>query len=224
MGIFERLIDAFESGISEFVDGSENPDKAVKQVIADVQKELKDTVQKYNKTKTTESFANKKYQEALKISEEWADKARQALSQADRELAKHALARKIKADEDAEGYKEVYESVSEQVKSLKKQIELLKNKLNEAETKQAVIDVKSQAVGLMKEIAKSVVDLEKEDFDRFKRTGESAPKKTGKNISTDNKVESQEKTADEILDIDAEFEKLMAELKDENNNSDDKDI
>ena len=132
--------------ISEFVDGSENPDAAVGQVITDARQKEMNTVQKLE-NRGRRKFANKKYQEALKISKEWADRARQALSKANRELAKHALAQKIKADEDAEGYKEVYESISEQVRSLKKQIELLKSKLNEAETKQAVLDVKSQAVG-----------------------------------------------------------------------------
>ncbi len=70
----------------------------VKQIIIDMQKELTNATQNYGKAKASERLAEKKYLEAKKVSENWESKAKMALSQGNADLAKQALAKKVKAD------------------------------------------------------------------------------------------------------------------------------
>ena len=110
MGVFSRLSDLLKSNVNDLIDRAEDPEKMVKQVIIDMQAELTKATQNYGKAKASERLAEKKYLDAQKISESWENKAKTALAKGDQDLAKQALARKVKADEDVNSYKEMYES------------------------------------------------------------------------------------------------------------------
>ena len=100
MGIFRRLSDLLKSNVNDLIDRAEDPEKMVKQIIIDMQQELTKATQNYGKAKASERLAEKKYLEAQKISASWESKAKAALSQGNADLAKQALAKKVKADED----------------------------------------------------------------------------------------------------------------------------
>ena len=122
MGVFQRLSDLLKSNVNDLIDRAEDPEKMVKQIIIDMQTELTKATQNYGKAKASERLAEKKYLEAQKISSDWEAKAKMALSKGDQELAKQALARKVKADEDLNNYKEMYESISAQTDAIGDQI------------------------------------------------------------------------------------------------------
>ena len=144
MGIFSRLSDLLKSNINDLIDRAEDPEKMVKQVIIDMQTELTKATQNYGKAKASERMAEKKYLEAKKISESWEAKAKAALSQGNQELAKQALAKKVKADEDVISYKDMYESISDQTEAIGNQVEVLKSKLEDAKSRQAMLIARSQ--------------------------------------------------------------------------------
>ena len=112
MGVFSRLSDLLKSNVNDLIDRAEDPEKMVKQVIIDMQAELTKATQNYGKAKASERLAEKKYLDAQKISESWENKAKTALAKGDQDLAKQALARKVKADEDLKNYKEMYYALS----------------------------------------------------------------------------------------------------------------
>ena len=126
MGVFQRLSDLLKSNVNDLIDRAEDPEKMVKQIIIDMQTELTKATQNYGKAKASERLAEKKYLEAQKISSDWEAKAKMALSKGDQELAKQALARKVKADEDLNNYKEMYESISAQTDAIGDQVEVLR--------------------------------------------------------------------------------------------------
>ena len=130
MGVFRRLSDLLKSNVNDLIDRAEDPEKMVKQIIIDMQKELTKATQNYGKAKASERLAEKKYLEAQKVSESWELKAKAALSQGNQELAKQALAKKVKADEDVASYKEMYESISDQNEAIGNQFEFMKTKLD----------------------------------------------------------------------------------------------
>ena len=99
MGVFRRLSDLLKANVNDLIDRAEDPEKMVKQVISDMQTELTKATQNYGKAKASERLAEKKYLEAQKISANWESKAKSALAKGDQELAKQALAKKVKADE-----------------------------------------------------------------------------------------------------------------------------
>lgn len=156
MGIFQRLSDLLKSNINDLIDKAEDPEKMVKQIILDMQKELNKSTQALGKAIASERMAEKQYQNSQQISADWEAKAKAALAAGDTELAKKALAKKVKADEDTANYKEMYETISKQTANIKEQVENLKSKLDEAKSRQAMLIARSQMADTQKNLAKSV--------------------------------------------------------------------
>lgn len=156
MGIFQRLSDLLKSNINDLIDKAEDPEKMVKQIILDMQKELNKSTQALGKAVASERMAEKQYQNSQQISADWESKAKAALAAGNTELAKKALAKKVKADEDTASYKEMYETISKQTADIKEQVETLKSKLDEAKSRQAMLIARSQMADTQKNLAKSV--------------------------------------------------------------------
>lgn len=156
MGIFQRLSDLLKSNINDLIDKAEDPEKMVKQIILDMQKELNKSTQALGKAVASERMAEKQYQNSQQISADWESKAKAALAAGNTELAKKALAKKVKADEDTASYNEMYETISKQTADIKEQVETLKSKLDEAKSRQAMLIARSQMADTQKNLAKSV--------------------------------------------------------------------
>lgn len=220
MGIFSRLSDLLKSNINDLIDRAEDPEKMVKQVIIDMQNELTKATQNYGKAKASERLAEKKYLEAKKVSEGWENKAKAALSQGNQELAKQALAKKVKADEDVTSYKEMYESISDQTDAIGNQVEVLKSKLEDAKAHQAMLIARSQMADTKKNLAKSTGSFdENASYEKFRRMED---KITRKEAEADAFTEIAGSDDEELTDsfekietdakVDAELQRLMAEM------------
>ncbi len=98
MGIFQRISDIAKSNINDLLDKAEDPEKMVKQIIIDMQKELNSATQNYGKAKSSEMLAKRQLDNAKKVSQDWENTDKAALSQGNQELAREAISRKIKAD------------------------------------------------------------------------------------------------------------------------------
>ncbi len=155
MGVFSRLSDILKSNINDLLDKAEDPEKMVKQIIIDMQKELTIATQNLGKAKASERLAQKKMDDAVKVAAGWEAKAKAALSQGNQDLAKQALAKKVRADEEVATYTEMYESISTQTDAIEDQVEVLKAKLDEAKSRQAMLIARSQMADTKKALAKS---------------------------------------------------------------------
>lgn len=225
MGIFARLSDLLKSNVNDLIDRAEDPEKMVKQVIIDMQTELTKATQNYGKAKASERLAEKKYLEAEKISADWEAKAKQALAKGDQELAKQALARKVKADEDVSNYKEMYESISDQTEAIGDQVEVLKSKLEEAKSRQAMLIARSQMADTKKNLAKASGSFDgHSSYEKFQRMEEKIERKEAEadafqeiagdalsGGSGDDLKDSFAKLESDAK-VDAELQRLMAEM------------
>ena len=221
MGVFRRLSDLLKANVNDLIDRAEDPEKMVKQVISDMQTELTKATQNYGKAKASERLAEKKYLEAQKISANWESKAKSALAKGDQELAKQALAKKVKADEDVASFKEMYESISAQTEAIGSQVEVLKTKLDEAKSRQAMLIARSQMADTKKNLAKNSGGFDSNSsFETFKRMEEKVERKEAEadafseiagsddDSSLDDSFDKLEKDAK----VDAELARLMAEM------------
>ena len=225
MGIFRRLSDLIKANVNDMIDRAEDPEKMVKQIILEMQTELTKATQNYGKAKASERLAEKKYLEAQKISSDWEAKAKMALSKGDQELAKQALARKVKADEDLNNYKEMYESISAQTDAIGDQVEVLRAKLEEAKSRQAMLIARSQMADTKKNLAKASGSFDgNSSFEKFQKMEEKIERKeaeadafteiAGNNLaggSGDDLRDSFEKLESDAK-VDAELQRLMAEM------------
>ncbi len=219
MGIFSRLSDLLKSNINDLIDRAEDPEKMVKQVIIDMQTELTKATQNYGKAKASERMAEKKYLEAKKISESWEAKAKAALSQGNQELAKQALAKKVKADEDVISYKDMYESISDQTEAIGNQVEVLKSKLEDAKSRQAMLIARSQMAETKKNLAKASGGFdESSSYEKFQRMEDKINRKEAEADAFSEIAGADDDVIDSFAQIetdakvDAELQRLMAEL------------
>lgn len=219
MGVFKRLSDLLKSNVNDLIDRAEDPEKMVKQIIIDMQKELNIATQNYGKAKASEKLAEKKYNEAVKVSADWENKAKAALSQGDQELAKKALAKKVKADEDVASYKEMYESISNQTEAIGNQVEVLKSKLDEAKSRQAMLIARSQMADTQKNLAKATGGFDSSSsIEKFNRMEEKITRKEAEAdafseiAGTDDELTDSFEEIEKNAKVDAEMQRLLAEM------------
>lgn len=219
MGIFSRLSDLLKSNINDLIDRAEDPEKMVKQVIIDMQTELNKATQNYGKAKASERMAEKKYLEAQKISASWETKAKAALSQGNQELAKQALAKKVKADEDVISYKDMYESISDQTEAIGNQVEVLKSKLEDAKSQQAMLIARSQMADTKKNLAKAAGGFDaNSSYEKFQRMEDKISRKEAEAdafseiAGADDDITDSFSKIETDAKVDAELQRLMAEM------------
>ncbi len=219
MGIFQRLSDLLKSNINDLIDRAEDPEKMVKQIIIDMQKELNKSTQAYGKAKASEKLAEKQYQNAVAVSASWEAKAKAALAQGDQEMAKKALEKKVKADADVANYKEMYETISTQTDAIGDQVEVLKAKLEEAKSRQAMLIARSQMADTQKNLAKSVGGFDPSSaIEKFDRMEEKVVRKEAEADAFAEIAGADDDTAESFEQIetnakvDAELQRLMAEM------------
>ena len=221
MGIFNRISDIIKSNVNDLIDRAEDPEKMVKQIIIDMQKELKKSTEALGKAKTSERLAKRQYEDAMKVSAEWESKAKSALQAGDTELAKKALAKKVKADEDVANYKEMYDTISTQTEAIENQVEAVKAKLDEAKSRQAMLIARSQMADTKKNLAQSLGGMDSssssEKFDRMEdkiirkeAEADAFADIAGTDSGNDDSYEFEKLQTDSK--VDAELQRLMAEM------------
>lgn len=222
MGIFNRIGDIIKSNVNDLIDRAEDPEKMVKQIIIDMQKELKKSTEALGKAKTSERLAKRQYENAVKVSAEWENKAKSALKAGNTELAKTALAKKVKSDEDVANYKEMYESISAQADAIASQVDAVKAKLDEAKSRQAMLIARSQMADTKKNLAQSLGGIDSSSSsEKFNRMEEKIIRKEAEadafsdiaGTNTDNDDSDDFKKLETDSKVDAELQRLMAEMQ-----------
>ncbi|WP_295089802.1 PspA/IM30 family protein [Ruminococcus sp.] len=232
MGVFQRLSDLLKANVNDLIDRAEDPEKMVKQIIIDMQTELAKATQNYGKAKASERLAEKKYLDAQKVSADWESKAKAALAKGDQDLAKQALARKVKADEDLANYKEMFDSISAQTDAIGDQVEVLKSKLEEAKSRQAMLIARSQMADTQKSLAKAAGSFDpNSSFDKFQRMEEKVVRKEAEAAAfteiagdaltggTGDELRNTFKDLESEAKVDAELQRLLAEMNGSNNST-----
>ena len=218
MGIFSRIGDVVKSNINDLIDRAEDPEKMVKQIILDLQKEVSNATTALGKAKASERIAKRQYDDAVKTSADWEMKAKAALNAGEVDLAKKALSNKVKADESVKQYQQMYEQIAAQTAQLQEQVETLKSKLDEAKSRQAMLIARSQMAKTQKNLAQSVGGLDSSSaMDKFNRMEEKVTRQEAEAFAeiAGSSSTQDEKTFAELqhdMDVDAELQRLMAEM------------
>lgn len=216
MDIFSRLSDLLQSNLNDLIDRAEDPENMVRQIIADMQSELNKAVQNYSKVKSNQILTERKYKDSLNSSQELENKAKNALSQGDRELAKQFLMKKVRADEESALYKEMCESVSKQAEAVKAQVDTLRLKLEEAKNRQAILIARAKMADTQKRLSEITGNLENVSaFDKFSRMEEAIAQQEAINAVINEISGNGKKTAEQIETdekVNSELERLMSEL------------
>ena len=220
MGIFSRISDIFKSNVNDLIDRAEDPEKMVKQIILDMDKELQKSVQALGKAVASERMAEKQLNDAVRKSADWEAKARAALAAGNTDLAKRALSQKVKADEEVATYREMHETISNQTEAIKAQVETLKAKMSEAKSRQAMLIARSQMADTQKSLAKTIGGIDtSSSFEKFNKMEEKVLRKEAEAEAFAEMAGAQSRKDYETFEqiqndakVDNELKRLMAEM------------
>ncbi|WP_018416207.1 phage shock protein PspA [Teredinibacter turnerae] len=136
MGIFSRFSDIINSNINALLDKAEDPEKMVRLIIQEMEETLVEV-----RTVSAKAIADKKEllrrkQWLVDQSETWEEKAELAIQKGREDLAKGALAEKLRFINDASQVDTELEIIEENLLSLENEITQLQNKIAEAKARQ----------------------------------------------------------------------------------------
>lgn len=152
MGIFERLTTVIKSNINDMIDKAEDPEKMLKQLMIDMEKDLIEVRKEVALAIQTEKRLHQQYSQNAKQADGWEEKATLALKSGREDLAREALTRRNTYQQTAEGFKSQWESQNANVEVLKKQLGQLEGKINEARIKKDLLVARSRQAKAQKQI------------------------------------------------------------------------
>lgn len=188
MGIFNRLSDLLRANINDLIDKAEDPEKMVKQIILDMEEQLRQATQSMGTAMGSLNQVKKQLAGAQEQSAGWEQKAKTALAAGNEDLAKQALENKVKSDNMVAQYQTMVNTMEAQVNEVRSQVDILKQKLEEARSKQAIIVARSKMADAKAGMAKSLGNMDsKSAFAKMEKM--------------EQKVEAKEAQADAFADI-----------------------
>lgn len=222
MSIFERMSDLVKANINSLLDKAEDPEKMVKQIIIDMEEQIREATQALGTAMASEKQAFNSMEKAKKTSEEWEAKAKMALQAGNQDLAKKALENKVQADNNVAVYQKQYEQISAQTSELRDRIEVLKQKLEEARQKQNMLVARAKMADATKTVADAINSSDSTSaFSKMEKMERKVEEKeaqadafstlSGENLFQKDEFAELEKNSA----VDAEMERLLREM---NNN------
>lgn len=156
MGILDRLSTVLKSNINDLIDKAEDPEKMLKQLMIDMERDLIEVRKEVALAIQTEKRLHQQYSQNLKQAEGWEEKATLALKSGREDLAREALGRRNTHQQTADGFKGQWETQNTNVESLKKNLGLLEGKINEARIKKDLLIARSRQAKAQEQIHKTM--------------------------------------------------------------------
>lgn len=218
MGIFSRIGDVLKANINDMIDRAEDPEKMVKQIILDLQKDVRASTEALGKAMASQRIAERQYEQAVRNSANWESKAKAALAAGNADMAKKALSYKVKADADVESTSQMLETITTQTEAIRDQVDALKAKLDEAKSRQSMLIARSQMAKTQKNLAKSMGGMDASaSLDKFNRMEEKIERQEAEaaafaEISGGSADMQSFEQLENDAKVDAELQRLMAEM------------
>lgn len=222
MAIFERISDLVRANINDLIDKAENPEKMVKQIIIDMEDQLRKATQGLGTAMGSLNQVKKQLATAQEQSNVWQSKAKTCLEQGNEDLARQALENKVKQDKLVDQYQEMSTSMEAQVNEIKSQIDILKQKLEEARSKQAMLTARSQMADAKSQMAKTLGNMDsKSAFAKMDKMEQKIEQKEAQADAYSEISGVQENEEDPFAKMDKEssINEELEKLKQEMNNN-----
>jgi phage shock protein A len=160
MGILDRVSTLLRANINDMIDRAEDPEKVVKQLIADMNNQLIQV-----KTQVAASIADEKqlyqrYQDNQAKASDWQQRAELAVEKGQDDMAREALSRRNAFQQTADGFKTQYDQQAQQVEQLKEALHQLELKIQDAQTKEDLLIARSRRAKAETQIRSTLAGLD----------------------------------------------------------------
>lgn len=214
MGLLDRVSMLVRSNLNDLLDRAEDPEKAIKQLLMDMQNQMIQV-----KTQVASAIADEKRlqaraEEAQRTADDWQRKAELALDKGDDDLAKQALQRRNTYATTASGLHEQWQAHSAQVQALKDGLRQLQTKMEEAEAKKELLIARHRSSKAQEQMHKTLSGIKgvgaMGEFDRLEAKVQQQEARA--QAYTDLSVDSlDDKFA--ALEAESEVDRQLRELK-----------
>ncbi|MCI8967849.1 MAG: PspA/IM30 family protein [Lachnospiraceae bacterium] len=160
MSIFHRISDILKANINDLLDRAEDPEKMVKQIIADMEEQVRDATEALGQAMASEKQAYAQLEKARSNSREWENKAKTALQAGNQELAKKALTSKVEIDKNVQSLQASYDQIAAQTSELHARVEVLRQKLEEARQRQNMLIARAKMAEATESVATAVTNTD----------------------------------------------------------------
>jgi phage shock protein A len=135
----------------------------VRQTVADMKTELNKVVQSSAMAMSNYNQLDAEYQKYVKQSQDWKDRAGQALDAGNEDLAKKALAKKAESDKQIASLQTAVDSARGASESLKQQVIDLKHKIEEGERTATTLVARKNAAMAQRKVSEALAGVGKAD-------------------------------------------------------------
>ena len=214
MGILDRVSTLLRANINDMIDKAEDPEKVVKQLIADMNNQLIQV-----KTQVAASIADEKqlyqrYQDNEAKANDWAQRAELAVEKGQDDMAREALSRRNAFQQTADGFKDQYDQQSTQVEQLKEALHQLESKIQDAQTKEELLIARSRRAKAETQIRSTLSGLDQSSaLASFQRIEEKVNQQEARAAALG---ELDTDTMDhrfQLMEQESEVDRQLAELK-----------
>lgn len=167
--ILQRLSNIFKAKAHRAVDRLENPVEMSKLAVAELEKAISDATEAFSIALANHKKWDRELQQASLASENWKQKAKMALGQANEEMAKKALTEKSNEDRKVAEYTAIFQKSESDIKVLKQNLDSLQTKLKEMRSKQTILEAKAKNAEAQGKIAKQLQGIGTSALSNFQR-------------------------------------------------------
>ena len=220
--MFGRLGRVARGQANQGVDAVEDAtfEATVRQTVADMKTELNNVVRASAMAMSNYNSLDAEYQKYVRQSQEWKDRAGQALDAGNEDLAKKALAKKADCDQQVNSMKVSVDASQATSEKLKQQVGELKRKIDEGERTATTLVARKNAASAQRKVSEAMAGVGSADsafttLNRFEQTvaREEATAKAFDQLATVGQDDDLEKQFAQLggHSVDAELAALKAE-------------
>jgi phage shock protein A len=194
----------------------------VKQTVADMKNELNKVVQASAVAMSNYNRLDAEYQKYVRQSQEWKDRAGQALDAGNEDLARKALAKKAECDKQVASMQQAVQSAQQTSEKLKQQVGELKRKIDEGDRTATTLVARKNAATAQRKVSEAMAGVGNADnafsaLNRFEETvaKEEATAKAFDELASTGKDDNLEAEFAQLggHSVDAELEALKRERR-----------
>lgn len=145
MGLLDRFSRLVRANVSSLVNGAEDPEKVLQQVVIDMQSDLVSMRQAVAQAIATQKRTERQSEQAARTAQEWYSRAQLALQKGDDNTAREALTRRQTYAQTAQTLSAQIAQQKEIVGQLKQNMRTLESKIADARTKKDMYIARARA-------------------------------------------------------------------------------
>src|SRR5215467_6518942 len=138
-------------------------ESTVKQTVAYMRSELNNAVRASAMAMSNHNRLEAEYQKYVRQSQEWKDRANQALDAGNEDLARKALAKKAESDKQVASMQTSVDSARQASETLKQQVIELKRKIDEGERTATTLVARKNAAAAQRKVSEALAGVGKAD-------------------------------------------------------------